>query len=663
MQKYINFILSFLLFATILPGRAVSHASDPSTWTAVDGLGRKLPDQSEVGSVRKDRYVGIFYWTWHDFFSVWEPRNITKILEEHPEAANDFSHAAWGNMPSGSPYFWNEPMFGYYSSKDVYVLRKHAELLADALIDVIVFDCTNDTNLFLDAANVLFKVFEQAKEEGVNVPKFAFMLNINPTVMMENNRIELRELYEKIYKLEKYKDLWFYWEGKPIVFSTDKCLDASDPLEKEILDFFTFRRMDDMFDTKDTKYEDKMWGWLSVYPQTKYGVRDDGTVEQMAVGIAQNYSDEHRLTAMNDPRGGVHGRSFAANDYSYSYTYKGKTITVDSNTENKILYGLNFQQQWDYALSVDPDFIFVTGWNEWIAGRWEKWIDVDNAFPDQYNDEYSRDIEPSNGFLKDHYYYQLVANVRRFKGVNDTAIHGEMKTIDIHGDISQWNDVKAEYVHYTGNTPKRRSHKGYGRTKYTSDTMQNDIVKAKVAYDEKHVYFYVETVDALTSPSDNAWMRLFLDVDSDDMLDWEGFEYVVNRLSPSEKKAVLERSLGGWNWEKVGDVEYSVKGNVLQLALPRNMIGMEKAVNFNFKWVDNTQEDGDIMDFYKSGDSAPIGRFSFVFRSTPLDSSVERQGLTLPWYTYLSMIVAVISVLMAVGFRLFVVKRKLKSSS
>ena len=102
---------------------------------------------------------------------------------------------------------------------------------------------------------------------------------------------------------------------------------------------------------------------------------------------------------------------------------------------------------------------------------------------------------------------------------------------------------------------------------------------------------------------------------------------------------------------------------MLQLALPRNMIGMEKAVNFNFKWVDNTQEDGDIMDFYKSGDSAPIGRFSFVFRSTPLDSSVERQGLTLPWYTYLSMIVAVISVLMAVGFRLFVVKRKLKSSS
>lgn len=70
MQKYINIILSFLLFATILPGRAVSHASDPSTWTAVDGLGRKLPDQSEVGSVRKDRYVGIFTGPGMTFFCV-----------------------------------------------------------------------------------------------------------------------------------------------------------------------------------------------------------------------------------------------------------------------------------------------------------------------------------------------------------------------------------------------------------------------------------------------------------------------------------------------------------------------------------------------------------------------------------------------------------------
>ena len=31
--------------------------------------------------------------------------------------------------------------------------------------------------------------------------------------------------------------------------------------------------------------------------------------------------------------------------------------------------GLYFDQQWQRALEVDPEFIFVTGWNEWTAGQ------------------------------------------------------------------------------------------------------------------------------------------------------------------------------------------------------------------------------------------------------------------------------------------------------
>lgn len=651
-------LLIFAMQMNVLPLNAQKTA-DPSSWTAIDGLGRELPAHSETGSVRKDKYVGIFYWTWHDFFSVWEPRNITEILEKNPEAANDFSHPAWGKTASGIPYFWNQPLFGYYSSKDTYVIRKHAELLADAQIDVIFFDCTNGTNLYLDAANVLFNVFEKAKQEGINVPKIGFMLNINPTVMMENNRLELIELYNRIYKDGKYEDLWFYWEDKPLVLSTDKCLDTSDPLEKEISEFFTFRRSDDMFDTKDTKYEDKLWGWLSVYPQTKYGVRADGTVEQMTVGIAQNYSDEHRLTAMNDPRGGVHGRSFVKDNYSYSYTYKGEKITVNSGTEDKIKYGLNIQQQWDYVMKVDPDFVFVTGWNEWIAGRWDKWIDVENAFPDQYNDEYSRDIEPSNGILKDHYYYQLVANVRRFKGVNETVVYKETNSIDINGDLTQWDNVKAEYIHYSGNTPARNS-KGYGNLRYRSDTMRNDIVRSKVAYDADNIYFYVETSEDITNPSGNAWMRLFIDTEtgSASSADWEEFEYVINRVSPSDNTAVLEKSSGGWNWTKVGDVNYKVNGKVLQISVSRNLLGMEKEVNFNFKWVDNTQEDGDIMDFYKSGDAAPMGRFMFVFRSTLTAKPAESSGFALQWYTVTSLILAGVSLIAAVLCKLFVFNKR-----
>lgn len=36
-------------------------------------------------------------------------------------------------------------------------------------------------------------------------------------------------------------------------------------------------------------------------------------------------------------------------------------------------------------------------------------------------------------------------------------------------------------------------------------------------------------------------------------------------------------------------------------------------VNFNFKWADNMQQPGDVLDFYVSGDVAPDGRFRYLY--------------------------------------------------
>lgn len=35
------------------------------TWMATDSIDRKLPGYNEVGGKRKDRFVGLFYWTWN----------------------------------------------------------------------------------------------------------------------------------------------------------------------------------------------------------------------------------------------------------------------------------------------------------------------------------------------------------------------------------------------------------------------------------------------------------------------------------------------------------------------------------------------------------------------------------------------------------------------
>jgi ribosome-associated translation inhibitor RaiA len=139
---------------------------------------------------------------------------------------------------------------------------------------------------------------------------------------------------------------------------------------------------------------------------------------------------------------------------------------------------------------------------------------------------------------------------------------------------------------------------------------------AKVARDSDNIYFMAECAADITPYTDKSWMRLLIDIEGVNGDNRETFKYIVNRTSPTEKYATLEKSKGGWNWEKVGEVEYSLSGNRLQIKIPRAMLNIGTgAFTVNFKWSDNMQKDGDIMDFYVSGDVAPGGRFKYQYKA------------------------------------------------
>jgi len=86
----------------------------------------------------------------------------------------------------------------------------------------------------------------------------------------------------------------------------------------------------------------------------------------------------------------------------------------------------------------------------------------------------------------------------------------------------------------------------------------------------------------------------------------------------NESKTLLERSLGGWRWETVAELDYCFKGTELQLEVPRALLperhGGEK-LRLQFKWADNALHDGDAMDFYQYGDTAPAGRMNYVYEA------------------------------------------------
>jgi len=49
------------------------------------------------------------------------------------------------------------------------------------------------------------------------------------------------------------------------------------------------------------------------------------------------------------------------------------------------------------------------------------------------------------------------------------------------------------------------------------------------------------------------------------------------------------------------------------IRIPCALLGMSGAGSLSFKWADNV-EDGDFLNFYAQGDTAPTGRFMYAYR-------------------------------------------------
>jgi hypothetical protein len=189
-----------------------------------------------------------------------------------------------------------------------------------------------------------------------------------------------------------------------------------------------------------------------------------------------------------------------------------------------------------------------------------------------------------------------------------------VKTTSLTGGFHQWDDVKPEFLEDLFDTT-HRNHPGFGNVgALTNQTGRNDFDTLKVARDADNIYFYVRTREPITAPTGDNWMLLYLDTDCDHKTGWEGYDFVIGRSRSAPGVCTIERNIGGWKWEAAAKAQYVVRGNEMQIVVPRKAVGLEKVkLKFDFKCADNVPSSGDAMDFVDKGDVAPNGRFKYRF--------------------------------------------------
>lgn len=629
------------------------------TWVATDAIGRTMPTNAETGDVKDDkrRVVGMFYITWHtqDLHNQTSPYtgDIAQILAKTPEARKDTNHPAWKH---NTWFHYAEPEMGYFLSQDEWVIRKDLSMLTDAGVDVMILDVTNAVR-YWDEWKVIFQTMQEVKAEGNKIPKFCFWAFNGPVITV------VQELYNRVYKENKYSDLWFYWDDKPLLlYNSNPRANASggwtenpnpnyyeaaenDPNDpnygnpdytqksltdytNEVKEFFTLRNMWwGYYEWAGERFIGTEDNWSFGYSLADERIKNmspeeliakhNGKLEQAAVTPAQ-----HPVTMTENPMGV--GKSWTRrygepqlNEYDMPEV--GYIPYLNQVKENPVLYGAYFQESWDYALKGDPEFLYINDWNEWTAMKFNlgpntSWLGRINSFMfvDQYNMEFNRGIQPMKGGYSDNYYMQMAQNIRRYKGVRPIPQHTGFAECKIDGRFGNWKHNSIEYRDTQGDTFHRDA-KGYAGLHYTNTSGRNDIITSKVSVGEKNISFYAETAEKITSHTDPNWMMLLIDADNNSSTGWYGYDYIINKEVKGERTTTLmQYDSAKGEWVYVADIAMRYAGNQLELCVARDLLQLTNdKFTFDFKWTDNPTELKDPISLCTDGDTAPNRRFNY----------------------------------------------------
>ncbi len=509
-----------------------------------DALGRELPKDGECPRERENRQVGLFYFLWCGEHGRHAPLDISKIVAAHPDAG--YHPELWGNI--GQMHHWGEPFYGYYYSDDEWVVRKHMKLLMEADVDFLFFDTTNAV-IYEKNAKLVLSVLQEYYDQGFKIPKVMFYTNTQSGKTVQ-------KIYEAIYKPKFCPDTWFYYGGKPLIIAIEE------ECSPECREFFNIQK------SQWPNEPDKIggWPWMDFTRPQRVFKNEKGEDQVINVSVAQ-----HPQIRFGDSV--LYGET----------TNRGRAFHNGENdhSEGSLLYGYNFSEQFDRAIETDPPVVLVTGWNEWIAGRWQGIPERPIMFVDCCNCEYSRDLEMMRGGYFDNYFMQFISYVRKYKGFATIPAHaeGETAVYDLPDDGAF-----------------ARDNEGYG-TRYVNKTGRNAIVRVDVTRKDGKITFTVKAKDALKGKGEGDFMVLFIKTEKGTFLASDDKLYSLS---------------DGFERTPAADIVCKASEKAVTYEIPLGTLGAEKDILF--KAADSTEKYTSVEDFYDKGDVAPLGRPYFIYR-------------------------------------------------
>ncbi|MBQ9431806.1 MAG: hypothetical protein IJU44_09675 [Kiritimatiellae bacterium] len=532
---------------------------------AVDALGRKTPDSSIAPSPRQNRQVGIFYFLWLGEHGRGKPLDVSKILAADPQAGYKPDSPVWGGI--GTYHHWGEPFYGYYYSDDEWVVRHHLKLLIQADVDFLFFDTTNAV-IYEKNAKLVMRILEEYFQAGWKTPKVMFYTNTKSGATAQR-------IYESVYRPGFCRDTWFVFEGRPVIIAVES------ECSPEVRAFFNIKMS--QWPNEPTKKGG--WPWMDFTRPQRVFENQRGEPEVINVSVAQHPQLRFGDSAMYGEKGN-RGRAF----------HNGE----NDPAPNAYLHGYNFSEQFERAIETDPPVVLITGWNEWIMGRWRGTPERPILFVDCANYEYSRDIEMMRGGYFDNYFMQLVGFIRRYKGIVTTPTHA-------------FDGPAAVYDNFADGDFARHA-PGYG-TVYENRTQRNAIRRVEVRHNRESLFFTIRTKRPVSGPgTGGTWLKIYLNFSGG-----TGYDYVLNNTPGANGETTLARIKSAGESLSCADLpesklRYAVDGDKFSVSLPLAAVGVTKPdFTLWFKVADSTEEIKTVADFYDRGDAAPLGRLNYVY--------------------------------------------------